>query len=134
MDSNDEYIAKMVQAGIPAKRIADKLGMTEDDVVQRWKYLQQWATSIHENGMVKLVGAFTVLCNQFELLGGSIKLFSMTLNKALTPKQIDELLKLDKEQLADALKNQYIVLPAFMPEAPHLMEPQDLLKQTYRTN
>lgn len=125
--TNDSYLIKLKQAGVPTKSIAAKLAMTEVEVEQRWTELVSTAASFQNNGYNELAQHYNETMFKYQELGNNFMVLGATLGSPATISEIAEWCVGSPEHIAKCLLDNFIVLPRFKKPSP-----EDLLKLTER--
>lgn len=118
MTQDDQYIAKCMTTGVPIARIARKLSMTEDQVFSRWKAMLDEARTREENGYNATCDYFTILSNQYQLLGESLKNIGAILGNIATDEDLKKLIAATPEETLLRLKTRAIVLRPVIIQTP----------------
>ena len=120
MIGDDQYLVKCKQTGLKNEVIAEKMGITPDEVERRFRQLIQIADQIQSNGWVDFQNQFTVLCTHYQLLGESLKAIAQGL-QPLTPSEIEHHLAGSSEDIKrslESLTQNCIILKKFIPVDP----------------
>jgi hypothetical protein len=125
--TNDSYLIKLKQAGVPIKSIAAKLSMTEEQVEQRWLELIATATSFQNNGYNALAEHYNETMFKYQQLGSNFMILGATLGNPTTISEIAEWCVGSPEHIAKCLLDNFIVLPRFKKPTP-----EEILKVTER--
>lgn len=129
MNADDQYLVKLVSVGTNPKVIAAKLNITEQEVALRWKRIQKQAETVEFDGYAELCGQFTILANQYQLVGESLKLVASALSRKASNQELLSLIgKTDKETLHN-LKTKVIVLKNHT-----IQNPAESLKNSIASN
>lgn len=118
---DDEVLAKYKIARMPDERIAAKMGITVEEVDKRWKRILERSSRMTESGYGHLLDQFTIFCNQYQLLGESMKIIAMALGNLMPVSEIEPLIVGDSEDVSMTLKNlakSCIILRPFTPVNP----------------
>lgn len=118
-NQDDVYILKFLQAGLPVKIVAARLGITEGEVLQRFERMKQQVQAVHSSGYVDLCAQFDNLCLQYSLLGESLKLIASALDQTAQPDQIREaIVPNDPDATVGNLVKNFIILRPFVARNP----------------
>lgn len=126
--TDETYLLKLMTAGVPADTIAKRLGITPEEVHQRWALLQEKMKALQKSGYQALVDQFTMLCAQYQLLGESLKIIAGALGNEVSPEEVKASIVANPEQTYQNLA-QYIILHPFVP-----VSPEESLKRTLEGN
>lgn len=126
---NDQYLIKLKTQNIPNKMIAAKLGMTEDEVEQRWVSLVSTASSLTTNGYAKLAELFNNIALQYQSLGQGVNIMGGALANPCTESELIDLMSATPQESARNILANCIVLRRFT--APN---PDELLAQMQNPN
>jgi hypothetical protein len=113
--TTDEYLIKMKSAGIKDSIIAGKLGMTENEVANRWKALLEAAQAGVPCGYLALCTQFSELCEKYRLLGECLKITAAALSDRASSEDVRGMIRDDPDQTIYNLINTFIVLRPFTP-------------------
>lgn len=94
LNNNDVWIVKYKSLGWPSAKIAKKFGgeWTAKDVDERWAAIQMEAQACTANGYGALVDKFTVMANQYQLLGDTMKYIGMALGNTISSEELKKLI------------------------------------------
>lgn len=126
---DDELLVKYKNVGWDDERIGKKLGISPEEVDKRFKSLIERAERIIASGLANLQTHFGITCNQYQLLGDSLKVVAEAFSNAMTPDEIRELIVDDKEETLRNLTKMAIVLKPFIASSP-----QEALKNELEKN
>lgn len=111
--SVNRLIEKYKGAGLPDELICKRLGITSEELNQRWGQILKDARTKEVSGYGELILQFNLLCQQYQVLGESLKVIAMTLGNCMSPAEIRELIKPNPEETLDNLVQKCIVLRPF---------------------
>ena len=126
---DDKYLMKLKLQGWLDCNIARKMGITEDQVKERWNSIQTLLAAGHASGYAALLDHFTVLCHQYQMLGESLKIVAAALGNQVTEKQLSSLVEDNREHTVKNLMGSCIILHPFIP-----ITPEESLKNTLGKN
>lgn len=129
MTADDNYLVKLKNAKLPDHLIAAKLGISVEEVQRRWCALFAEFQSMQANGYQNLIDQFTVLSNQYQLLGQSLMIIGNNLGGVLTTEELEALVVEDREQTLQNLRTKCIILRPVP-----LVDPQEFLKEGIKKN
>jgi len=115
LTENDKYIIKLKQLSWTNSQIARKLGITESQVDERWKFIQNSLISAHESGYAAFLDVFTNACHQYQLLGESLKILAGVVGNRLTESELSSLITEDRAETIKNLTSHCLVLHPFVP-------------------
>lgn len=100
----DDYqiLVKYKNAKMPDDMIAAKMGISVEKVNNMWTAICEQVKQIQSTGYEDLKKQWWIFCQQYELLGESLKLIAGALSNVMPAPEIAELLTDNK---ADTLKN-----------------------------
>lgn len=112
----------MKQAGFPVDHIARKLGLSVEEVERRWKDIQTYSTLTVESGYASLCDVYTAICQQYNTLGETLKIFSMAISDTVSLDTLRALITDDKEETVQNLMRHCLILKPFsLPAAQDLI-------------
>lgn len=131
MPINDAYLVKLKQAKIADEIIAGKLGISIQQVNERWEEILRQVMATEMNGHGELINHFNVLCHQYQLLGESLKIFGKAICNIVPQSELLGLLKEGStvQQMVATLSERCIILRPFVP-----LTPQESLEQSIKDN
>lgn len=116
MNVTDELlILKYKMAGMSEKAIAAKLGITEEEVVKRLTSVIDRFSNSAENGYGQLTTAYLRLCNQYQLVGDSLKEVARALGNTASSEEVRVCLSSNPEESLQKLLSSFIILHPFRP-------------------
>jgi hypothetical protein len=118
---DDAILTKYKLAKVSDDRIAAKLGLSVEQVNQRWERILDRASRMTESGYGHLVNQFGILCHQYQLLGESLKPIAEALGNIMPLEEVERLIVGKAEDVALTLKNlarSCIILRPFTPVNP----------------
>jgi CTP synthase (UTP-ammonia lyase) len=122
---DDKVLVRYKMAGIPNHLIAAKMGISVNEVERRWKDLEAIAKEM-DSGYVALVAQYTVLCQQYQLLGESLKIISSAISNRMTIADVDAIIASCKpEEISLKLMSSSIILRPFIQ-----VNPEESLKES----
>lgn len=121
MTDHDRYLIKQKSAGIPDYKIAQRMGMTAAEVDRRWTEIVDELEAQKVSGIEDLNARFLLMCQEYVLLGTSLRVMGAALGNLTTDDELRALLDTeDKEAAFKALRKSCIVLRAFVPPSPEV--------------
>jgi len=87
----DKLLVKYKTAGQPDHIIAAKLGIPVDEVKKRWAELETLAKEM-DCGYIALSTQYNILCQQYQLLGESLKIIANALGNRMTIAEVNQIL------------------------------------------
>lgn len=126
---DEKYLIKLKGAGFSDLAIATKLGITEKEVIERWKKLEAGLASMTSSGYSAFCDTVTIAAHQYQLLGESFKIIASALGDRMTEEEIAALIVDDKKQTLENLRSRCIILRPFVP-----VTPEESLKNTLQGN
>jgi hypothetical protein len=99
---DDNHILKLKSLSFSDERIAKKLGMTPEQVAERWKQIQEEMARMQENGYSDLCNCFTIMCQQYQLLGGSLRILATILDHRVPESELEMTFTPDRLKESDA--------------------------------
>jgi len=131
--TDDGYLFKLKAGNVPDAVIAKKLGVSLEEMERRWARIIADLKAAEQNGYNALCDQFTVMANQYQLLGGSLKIMAGVIGSVMSSKDLEALIPLadgeDRKAVLDALKKNCIVLRRYAP-----ISSEELLKQVTAGN
>jgi len=118
MISDDSYLFKLKTAKVVDAIIARKLGITVEEMNRRWDRIVADLKASEHNGYNALCDQFTIMANQYQLLGGSLKVMAKVIGSVMTSREMEELVTSDPKQTLENLRKNCIVLRCFTPVSP----------------
>ena len=118
MISDDSYLFKLKTAKVVDAIIARKLGITVEEMNRRWDRIVADLKVSEHNGYNALCDQFTIMANQYQLLGGSLKVMAKVIGSVMTSREMEELVTSDPKQTLENLRKNCIVLRCFTPVSP----------------
>lgn len=114
MQTNDEYLWAWKNSGMSDLMIAARLNIKQEDVERRYQELKAAMKTAEENknGEQHLVGAFSTMCLQYQLLGESLKQISANLNPAKPDEIRDVMGDMEEDPVANLMR-EFIILRPF---------------------
>jgi len=110
---DEKLLVKYKTAGLPNHNIAHKLGISVSEVERRWAEIEELAKQM-DCGYIDLVAQYTLLCQQYQLIGESLKIISGALSERMTISEVDEIIASAKPgEVALKLISSAIVLRPF---------------------
>jgi len=107
--NDNKLLAKLKIGGWTDERISAKMGIPKEEVQKRWLAIKSIADSRSTAGMAELVGRFTSLCHQYELLGEGLKNFSLLLSSQVEYTEMKSAMPSLKEEDAIWILQNYLV-------------------------
>lgn len=126
---DDNYLVRARQAGIPAKVIAAKLGMTVEQLEARWNDILQMVETQMSNGYLDLCNSVNVLATQYQLVGESLKIISQALGNVMAKDELKALIDPNPEVTLKNLRERAIILRPYI-----AITPQESLEKTLKGN
>lgn len=114
MNQTDAYMVKMISAGKTNEQIAAKLGMTPLQVSVRWEKIKAEAEANQTNGYYSLCDKFTVLVNQYQLMGETLKVIAFALGQVVPEEELVKIITSNPEETLKNLKTKTIILRAYI--------------------
>ncbi len=118
MSRDDLYLIKLKKAGAIDSFIAERLGISVDEVKRRWTQVQLEALSQETASYGSLCEMFTLMAAQYQLLGESLKVIGTALGNVMFDEEITKLIDKDPAKTLANLKANSIVLRPFVMPAP----------------
>jgi len=115
MVTDDNYLIKMKTAQKPDAVIAAKMGITVEEVNRRWDRILADLKLCQENGYNALCDQFTMMANQYQLLGGSLKIMAGVIGSVINSDELDKLVTNNAEETLKNLRAHCIILRKFVP-------------------
>lgn len=129
MTFDDKYMLRLKSAKVSDKVIAAKLGITEDELQKRWaKMVAELSTALTSTYGL-LVDQITVMANQYQLLGESLKIVCNAVGNQLSREELEALVVDNREQTLANLRDNCIILRPFEP-----VDPKKALEDSLRGN
>lgn len=125
---NDIWIVKYKQAGKDDVWIAKKLGLTLEQVAHDWNRVVTQAETSLASGGAALAGQFHVLCQQYQLVGESLKILGKAISHQVTIEDILPLVSGSPQETAERILANYIVLMPFV-----AVDPQKSLEESIKS-
>jgi hypothetical protein len=125
---SDLLLLKYMSVKMPIERISQKLGITTNEVLTRWRRLQETAQSI-QSSQADLAQQLNVMALQYQLLGESLKIVVKAVGNSVTPTELRALITADPEETVRNILKACIVLRAFVP-----INPVESLQQSQGKN
>lgn len=111
---DDVWVVKYKQAGMSSADIAKKLGKTAAEIDKRWEEILIESKRQQESGHADLQNQFSVLCQQYQLLGQSLKLIAGGLSDIASPLELSSFLEGPNPLVnAEELCRRFIILRPF---------------------
>ena len=129
MITDDNYLFKLKTAKTPDVVIAKKLGISVEEVGKRWNRIVADLKASEHNGYNALCDQFTIMANQYQLLGGSLKVMAKVIGSVVTSKELEDLVSLDRAQTLENLRKNCIILRCFTP-----ISSEEAVKQVTESN
>jgi len=129
MNQDDIYLVKMKQTGASDSRIAAKLNMQEKDVRERYAKIIQELQDRTDNGYAVFCEMFTVMANQYQLLGESLKLCGSFTGNVIQEEELKLLIDKDPVVTLRNLQTKCIVLAPYIP-----ISPEESIRRTLAGN
>lgn len=126
---DDRYLIKLKGAGFTHASIAVKLGISEAEVEQRWKDIENAFIAGNSSGYMAICDHVTVMAHQYQLLGESLKITAEFLSNRMSEQELGQLVVKDREQTLKNLRSQCIVLRPFVP-----LTAEESIKKTLEGN
>jgi hypothetical protein len=98
---------------MPVKDIAAKMGLTEVQVTQRLADLAKAQERLSQSGYDQLSFQFGLLCQQYQLVGESLKAVAMGLSNLASSEEIRACLSANPEEALQKLSQSFIILRPF---------------------
>jgi len=131
--TDDGYLFKLKAGNVPDAMIAKKLGVSVEEMERRWTRILADLKMSEENGYNALCDQFTIMANQYQLLGGSLKIMAGVIGSVMSSKELEALIPLaaeeDRKIVLDSLKKNCIILRRYTP-----ISAEELLKQVTAGN
>jgi len=118
-------LVKYKRANWTDRAIAAKLGVSVEEVARRWREILDRASQMSSSGYDQLNIQYQILCQQYQLLGESLKIIAAAIGNGAEPSDIRPLITPDPEETIKNLMSKLIVLRPFTP-----MDPAESLKAT----
>lgn len=127
MTQDDEYIVKWRSIGISDITIANKLGLTLDELSARWDRIFKDLTEQQESGYNDWCDRFRLLAAQYDLVGQSLKVMAVQINNLMSVEEITNLIKSapTAEAAAEKLRKHAIVLRPYLKPDPEKPDESD---------
>ena len=133
MISDDNYLFKLKSTKVADVVIAKKLGISVEEVALRWQRIVTDLQASEDNGYNALCDQFTVMANQYQLLGGSLKVMAGAIGSVMTSQELEGFIPLtseeDRKLVLDSLRKHCIILRRFTP-----ITPEEALKKAHTGN
>lgn len=113
--TNESYVARLLRCGRTPEQIAVRMNLSLEEVNTLVSQIQQSATLLNTSRMDEVAQAFLVLCNQYQLVGESLKVIGSVLGSNLSMAQLEELVADDKATTLARLREVIVLRPP--PEA-----------------
>jgi len=131
--TDDGYLFKLKASNVPDATIAKKLGISLAEVEHRWARITADLKASEANGYNALCDQFTVMANQYQLLGGSLKIMAGVIGSVMGSDELEGLIPIaaeeDRKLVLDSLRKNCIVLRRYTP-----ISSEELLKQVTAGN
>lgn len=115
--TDETYLLKLKMAGISSASIAQRLGITKEEVERRWQLLQKKMEAMQKSGHQGLINQFTLLCGQYQLMGESLKIIAGALGNEVSTEELKAAIVPDAEKTLENLRS-FIILRPFVPISP----------------
>lgn len=129
MITDDKQLVKLKSAGVPITIIAARMGLTVEQVEQRWSQILKDVAAKESNGYLALCDAFHILANQYQLVGESLKIIGNAIGNVMPADEVAKHITSDPQETLDNLRRHTIILRPFIP-----ITPEESLKQTVKGN
>lgn len=120
--NTDQYIVKLKTTNVSDPIIAEKLGISVEEVNRRWNRVLAEVQSNVDNGYNGLCDYFSLLAQQYQLVGESLKVVGSALGNVATSEEILKCITSDPEETFKKLKSEFIILKSFSPPSPEELE------------
>lgn len=112
----DDYtmLVKYKKAGMDDDLIAKRLGWTVAKVNNVWAELMKQVEDIQSTGYENLRKQWWIMCQQYELLGESLKIIGGQLQNVMPAPELAELITDNKEETFKNLTSKALVLRPFV--------------------
>jgi len=131
--SDDSYLFKLKTAKTPDAVIAKKLSISVEEVGRRWERIVADLKVSEHNGYNALCDQFTVMANQYQLLGASLKVMAGVIGSVMNSQELEELIPLadveNRKLVLENLRKHCIILRRFTP-----VSPEEVLHQVHAAN
>lgn len=118
MTQDDLYILKYKQAGFPTKIVANRLGVSEEEVERRFEDIKNHCEARQANGYLDLAVQFDNLCLQYQMMGENLRILAKALGDDVSLAEIRNQVADDPEITSSNLAKNFIILRPFVVEDP----------------
>lgn len=118
MDETDKYILKCRAASIAPEKIARKLSMSVDELQVRYERIAKEIMDLQSNGYNFFCDRFTILAEQYKLIGGSLMEIGKMLDRIMTEAELALLVTDDKAETIRNLRTKAMVFHPYVPPTP----------------
>ena len=125
MISDDAYLYKLKTSGWSNLKVAQRMGVTVEEVQDRWDRIKNLSKTEPLSGADDIRGVVGITVQQFHLLGQSISLLGDAINNGIEPSELKGVIAScpeGEDLVTHLLKHLIILKPFILPSAEELIK------------